>query len=73
MGETWYSPAMAETLTDADLKTLIKHLSKVAGLDLSDDRVDRDLSAYKGHLAAIDRIKTVDLPIEAEPFVPSKR
>jgi hypothetical protein len=54
-------------MTDTELKQLIKHLSKVAGLDLSDERVERDLVAYKGHLAAIEKIRTVDLPIEAEP------
>jgi hypothetical protein len=42
-------------------------------LDLSDERVDRDLAAYKGHLAAIDKIRSIGLPIEAEPFVPLKR
>jgi len=54
-------------MTDTELKQLIKQLSKVAGLDLSDERVERDLVAYKGHLAAIEKIRTVDLPIEAEP------
>ena len=57
------------TLTDDELKQLMKQLSKVAGLNLSDERVDRDLVAYKGHLAAIEKIRTVDLPVEAEPIV----
>ena len=64
---------MATQMTDVELKQLMKQLSKAAGLDLSDERLERDLVAYKGHLAAIDRIKTVDLPIEAEPFVRLKR
>lgn len=54
-------------MTDSELKQLMKQLASVAGLDLSDERVDRDLPAYKGHLAAIDRIRSVDLPMEAEP------
>jgi len=54
-------------MTDAELKQVMKQLAKVAGLDLSDERVERDLVAYKGHLAAIEKIRTVDLPIEAEP------
>ena len=58
---------MPETLTDADLKNLIKQLSKIAGLNLSDERIERDLVAYKSHLAAIDKIRTIDLPLEAEP------
>jgi len=54
-------------MTDAELKQVMKQLAKVAGLDLSDERVERDLVAYKGHLAAIEKIRTADLPIEAEP------
>jgi hypothetical protein len=64
---------MSAPMTDAELKQLMKQLSRVAGLDLSDERVDRDLAAYKGHLAAIDKIRSIGLPIEAEPFVPLKR
>jgi hypothetical protein len=56
-------------MTDAELKQLMKQLAKVTGLDLSDDRVDKDLAAYKGHLAAIEKIRAVPLSIEAEPFI----
>jgi hypothetical protein len=55
-------------LTDAQLKELMKQLSRVAGVELTDERIERDLVAYKGHLAAIERIRSVKLPIEAEPF-----
>jgi len=54
--------------TDAELKQLMKQLARVAGLDLSDERIDVDLIAYKGHLAAIEKIRSVPLPVEAEPF-----
>jgi hypothetical protein len=54
-------------MTDTELKEAMKQIAKVAGLELSDERVERDLAAYKGHLAAIDRIRRIDLPIEAEP------
>jgi len=57
------------TLTDAELKQLMTQLSKVAGLDLNGERLETDLVAYKGHLAAIEKIRGVALPIEAEPFV----
>jgi hypothetical protein len=60
-------------LTDAELKQLMKQLAAATGLVLTDERVDRDLIAYKSHLAAIDRIKAVPLPMEAEPFVGLKR
>lgn len=61
------------TLPDAELKQLMMQLARVAGLDLSAERVDRDLVAYKGHLAAIEKIRSVALSIEAEPFVTLKR
>jgi hypothetical protein len=57
------------TPTDAELKALMKQLSRVAGLELSDERVDRDLVAYKAHLAASEKIRAVSLPLEAEPIV----
>ena len=61
------------TLTDAELMQLMKQLARVQGLDLTDDRVASDLVAYKGHLAANEKIRAVPLPIEAEPFVKLKR
>ena len=62
-----YSPPMP-TLSDAEMKQLMKHLARVQGLDLTEERVDGDLVAYKGHLAANDKIRAVPLPLEAEPF-----
>lgn len=64
---------MPAPMSDAELKQLMKQLARVAGLELTDERVDRDLVAYKGHLAAIEKIRAVDLPIEAEPFVRIRR
>jgi len=61
------------TLSDAELKQLMSQLARVAGLDLSAERVDRDLVAYRGHLAAIEKIRSVRLSLEAEPFVTLKR
>jgi hypothetical protein len=60
---------MAPPLSDSELKELIKQLARAVGLDLTDERVERDLVAFKTHLAAIERIRSVDLPLEAEPFV----
>src|SRR5262249_44932412 len=59
-------PAMPH-LTDAELKQAMKAIAAVAGLNLGDERIERDLAAYKGHLEAIDAIRRVELPIEAEP------
>lgn len=61
------------TLTDAELKQLMKHLARAEGLELTDERVDGDLAAYKGHLAASEKIRAVPLPLEAEPFVKLNR
>ena len=58
--------------SDTDLKQLLKQYARLVGLPLSDDRVERDLVAFKTHLAAIERIRTVVLPTEAEPFVKLK-
>jgi hypothetical protein len=63
---------MPPPMTDAELKQLMKQLSRIAGLDLSDERLDRDLAAYKGHLDASERIRAVALTREAEPFVTLK-
>jgi hypothetical protein len=57
------------TLTDAELTQLMKQLARIGGLNLSDERVDADLAAYKGYVAANDKIRAVPLPVEAEPFV----
>jgi len=45
------------TLTDAELKQLMKHLARVQGLEFTDERVDSALVAYKGHLAANEKIR----------------
>ena len=58
---------------DVELKQLIKQLARTVGLELTDERVERDLVAFKTHLATIERIRAVALPIEAEPFVKLQR
>ena len=57
------------TLTDDELRQLIAQLARVGGLNLTGERVDADLAAYKGYVAANDKIRAVLLPLEAEPFV----
>jgi hypothetical protein len=54
-------------MTDAEIKQTMKAIAAVNGLNLTDDRIDRDLSTYKSYLAALDVIRRVDLPLEAEP------
>jgi len=55
-------------LTDAELKQLMAQLARVGGLNLTAERVDADLAAYKGYVAANDKVRAVPLPVEAEPF-----
>jgi len=64
---------MPTQMTDAELKQLMKQLALASGLPLTDARLERDLVAYKNQLAAIERIKTIPLPLEAEPFTGLKR
>ena len=61
------------TLPDAELKQLMKQLARIGGLNLSDERAEQDLVAFKGFIAASDKIRAVPLPLEAEPFVKLKR
>ena len=61
------------TLSDGELKQLMKQLARIGGLNLSDERIEQDLVAFKGHIAANDKIRAVTLPVESEPFVKLKR
>jgi len=58
---------MPQTRTDAEIKQTMKIIASTTTLTLTDARIDQDLAAYKGHLAAIDAIRSVTLPLEAEP------
>jgi len=46
-------------MTDVEIKDAMKHIAKVAGMNLSDERIERDLAAFKAHLAAIDKIRSI--------------
>ena len=43
-------------------------MAKIAGLDLSQERIDQDLASFKSHLAAIDAVHEVELELEDEPI-----
>jgi hypothetical protein len=55
------------TLTDAEIKQMMKAVAAVNGMTLSDERIERDLAQYKSLLAAMERIQRVELPLHAEP------
>jgi len=50
----------------------MKQTAKLAGLDLSNERIEADLSSMKRHLDAIDAVAEVNLKLESEP-VPTFR
>jgi len=55
-------------VTDSELKQAMKAIASVTGLKLTDDRIERDLPAFKANLAAIETIQHVDVPLDAEPL-----
>ncbi|MBI2820981.1 MAG: hypothetical protein HYX74_02035 [Acidobacteria bacterium] len=56
-----------KNMTDAEIKEAMKAISKIAGLNLSEDRIEIDLAAFKAHLTAIDAVNSVELALEDEP------
>ncbi|MEE2839171.1 MAG: hypothetical protein VYC91_01445 [Acidobacteriota bacterium] len=63
---------MHKNMTDEEIKEVMKQTAKLAGLDLSDERIEADLSSMKRHLDAIDAVAEVNLKLESEP-VPTFR
>lgn len=58
---------MQKDMTDQELKEAMKTIARVAGLRLSDARIDVDLPAFKAHLSAIETFSAVELALEDEP------
>ena len=54
-------------MTDEEIRRALTAIAAVTGLNLPAERVERALPAYKTYLAAMDAIRRVDLPLEAEP------
>jgi hypothetical protein len=54
-------------MTDDELRHAISAIAGVSGVNLPASRVDQVLPAYKNYLEAIEAIRRVDLPLEAEP------
>ncbi len=63
---------MHKNMTDEEIKEVMKQTAKLAGLDLSNERIEADLSSMKRHLDAIDAVADVTLKLESEP-VPTFR
>ncbi len=54
---------MHKNMTDQELKEAMKQMAKIAGLDLSQERIDQDLASFKRHLEAIDAVHEVELEL----------
>ena len=59
---------MHKNMTDQELKEAMKQMAKIAGLELSQERIDQDLASFKRHLEAIDAVHEVELELEDEPI-----
>jgi hypothetical protein len=55
-------------MTDSEIKQAMRVIAAVSGLNLTDERIDRDLPIYKSYIEAMERIRRGDLPVEAEPM-----
>jgi DNA polymerase III delta subunit len=58
---------MHEKMTDEELKEAIRTKARIAGLNLSEERIDIMLPSFKGDLAAIDSCRGFELAVEDEP------
>lgn len=54
-------------MSDQDIKDVMKAIARANGRPLSDERIEADLRAYKGYLAAIERITAYNFAVEDEP------
>ncbi len=57
---------MHKAMTDQELKETMKTIAKVAGVNLSEERIDRDLPAFKTFLSDVDAMSSVTLALEDE-------
>lgn len=58
---------MHKEMTDQEIKETMKTIAKVAGLKLSEERINRALPAFKDFLSDFDAISNVNLAVEGEP------
>jgi hypothetical protein len=54
-------------MTDEEIRRAMAAIAAVSAQNLPLDRIDRALATYKSYLAAMEAIRRVELPIEAEP------
>lgn len=54
-------------MTDQEIRRIMSAIAAAAGLDLSEERIERALPVYRSYLQAMESIRRIDLPLEAEP------
>ncbi|HYY25619.1 MAG TPA: hypothetical protein VE689_09025 [Candidatus Udaeobacter sp.] len=60
---------MHKEMSDDELKEAMKIMAKFSSLNLSQERIDRDLPAFKGFMSDFDAVRSVKLAVEDEPIM----
>ena len=60
---------MHKGMSDDELKEAMKVMAKFSGINLSQERIDLDLPAFKNFMSDYDAIRGVTLAVEDEPMM----
>jgi hypothetical protein len=58
---------MHKDMSDDEIKEGMKVIAKFSGVNLSQERIERDLPAFKNFMSDFDAIRAVKLAVEDEP------
>ncbi len=58
---------MLRTAPDDEIKNLMRQLSKVAGLNLTEERIENALPQFRVQLSWIDTLNSFHLTLESQP------
>ena len=58
---------MLKNAPDHEIKDLMRQLSKVAGLNLTEERIENDLPQFRVQLGWIDTLNAFHLTLESQP------
>ncbi len=60
---------MHNEMSDDEIKEAMKAMAKFSGVNLSQERIDGDLPAFKGFMSDFDALRNVKLAVEDEPVM----
>ena len=60
---------MHKGMSDDELKEAMKVMAKFSGVDLSQERINQDLPAFKDFMSDYDAVRGVKLAVEDEPMM----